>query len=72
MRRTELAAEDSLAAIFARIRFGIAIAAMIRIMATTIRSSISENPLLPALYCCLKAIVIYQSKTMHVSRHPDQ
>jgi hypothetical protein len=42
--RTELAAEDSLAAILARKRLGIAIAAMIKIIATTIRSSISEKP----------------------------
>jgi hypothetical protein len=37
-------AEDSFAAIFARRRFGIAIAAMMRMIATTIRSSIRENP----------------------------
>src|SRR6267143_2496255 len=44
MVRSEAAAEESLAAIRARIRFGIAIAAMIRMMATTISSSISEKP----------------------------
>jgi hypothetical protein len=43
--RTELAADDSLAEIRARNRFGIAIAAMIRIIATTISNSISEKPL---------------------------
>src|SRR5258708_2418700 len=37
-------AEDSLAEILARSRLGIAIAAMIRMIATTIKSSISENP----------------------------
>jgi hypothetical protein len=42
--RTELAAEASLAAILARNRFGMAIAAMIRMIATTINSSIRENP----------------------------
>src|SRR5947207_857570 len=42
--RTEPTAEDSLALIFARSRFGIAIAAMIRMIATTISSSISEKP----------------------------
>jgi hypothetical protein len=42
--RTELAAEASLAAILARNRFGMAIAAMIRMIATTINSSIKENP----------------------------
>src|ERR1700736_5400159 len=44
MVRSEAAAEESLAAIRARIKFGIAIAAMIRIIATTISSSISEKP----------------------------
>src|ERR1700732_4685659 len=44
MVRSEAPAEESLAAIRARIRFGIAIAAMIRMMATTISSSISEKP----------------------------
>jgi hypothetical protein len=42
--RMEATAEDSLAAIFERIKFGIAIAAMIRMIATTISNSISENP----------------------------
>src|SRR5215469_3205434 len=44
MVRIELAAADSLAAIRARSRFGIAIAAMIRMIATTINNSISEKP----------------------------
>src|ERR1700729_3763834 len=44
MVRTEATAEDSLAAIRARSKFGMAIAAMIRMMATTISSSISEKP----------------------------
>src|ERR1700726_368325 len=44
MVRSEAAAEESLAAIRARIKLGIAIAAMIRMMATTISSSISEKP----------------------------
>ena len=42
--RIEPTAEASFAAIFDLIRFGIAIAAMIRMIATTIRSSISEKP----------------------------
>jgi len=46
MERSEAAADESLAAILARIRLGIAIAAMIRMIATTISSSISEKPLL--------------------------
>src|SRR5580658_5961667 len=45
MVRSEVAADESLAAIRARIKLGIAIAAMIRMIATTIRSSISEKPL---------------------------
>src|SRR5690349_19870112 len=44
MVRSELTAEDSLAAMRARNRLGMAMAAMIRIIATTIKSSISENP----------------------------
>src|SRR6266567_6516040 len=46
MVRSELTADDSLAAIRARSRFGIAIAAIIRIIATTISSSINEKPFL--------------------------
>jgi len=42
--RTELAAEDSFAAIFDLRRFGMAMAAMTRMIATTIRSSMRENP----------------------------
>src|ERR1700678_1692376 len=44
MERSEAAADESLAAILARIKLGIAIAAMIRMIATTISSSISEKP----------------------------
>src|ERR1700719_1611469 len=44
MVRIEATAEDSLAAIRARSKLGIAIAAMIRMIATTIRSSIREKP----------------------------
>jgi hypothetical protein len=42
--RTVLAAAASLAAMRDRIRFGMAMAAMIRMMATTISSSINEKP----------------------------
>src|SRR5271165_146478 len=45
----EATADDSLAAMRARSKFGIAIAAMIRMMATTISSSISEKP-----FCCFR------------------
>src|ERR1700704_3685679 len=51
MERTEAVADESLAAIRARIRLGIAIAAMIRIIATTISSSISENPFCFRITC---------------------
>src|ERR1700686_4889816 len=44
MLRMEPTADDSLAAMRARSKFGIAIAAMIRMIATTISSSISEKP----------------------------
>ena len=44
MVRMEPTADASLAAIFERNRFGIAIAAIIRMIATTIKSSISEKP----------------------------
>src|SRR5882724_9054661 len=44
MVRTELTADDSLAAIFERSKFGMAMDAMIRMIATTIRSSMSEKP----------------------------
>src|SRR5215472_17105554 len=42
--RSEATAEASLAAIFERIRFGMAMAAMIKMIATTISNSISEKP----------------------------
>jgi hypothetical protein len=45
MLRTAAAAEDSLAAILARSKFGMAIAAMINMIATTISNSINEKPL---------------------------
>src|SRR5262249_33031366 len=44
MVRREATAEASLAAMRERIKFGIAIAAMIRMIATTISNSISEKP----------------------------
>src|SRR5215471_5586507 len=46
-------ADDSLAAIRARSKLGMAIAAMIRMIATTIRSSISEKP-----FCFFISILI--------------
>jgi hypothetical protein len=44
MLRSDATADASLAEIFDRNRLGMAIAARTRIMATTIRSSISEKP----------------------------
>src|SRR5437762_8279127 len=44
MVRREETAEDSLAAIFARSKLGMAMAAMIRMIATTISNSIREKP----------------------------
>src|SRR5215471_4806930 len=44
MVRIELTADDSLAAMRARSKFGIAIEAMIRMIATTISNSINEKP----------------------------
>jgi hypothetical protein len=44
MVRTDPTAEASLAAILDRSKFGIAMAAMIRMMATTISNSINEKP----------------------------
>src|SRR5215831_1102593 len=54
--RTEPTADDSLADIRARIRFGMAIAAMIRMMATTISSSIREKPFCWRIYCSFRLI----------------
>src|SRR5690348_883624 len=51
--RTELAADDSLAEIRARSKFGIAMAAMIRMIATTISNSISEKPFCFRIVCSL-------------------
>src|SRR5438445_6392535 len=44
MVRSEPTADASFAAILERIKFGIAIAAMIKMIATTISNSIRENP----------------------------
>src|SRR5438477_1343648 len=59
--RTEAAAEDSFAAILARSRFGMAIAAMIKMIATTISNSINEKPfclrmLLFSLVSCFRIL----------------
>src|SRR5580704_12853177 len=59
MVRMDATADDSLAAIRARSKLGIAIAAMIRMMATTISSSINEKPfcfrisIFPSCVVCL-------------------
>src|SRR5437667_12167765 len=78
--RTEAAAEDSFAAILARSRFGIAIAAMIRMIATTISSSISEKPfcfriLIFVLFFSFRFVDLGLSDPMqsysHLARHPS-
>ncbi len=51
MVRMALTADDSLAAIRARNKFGMAIAAMIRMIATTISNSISEKPFCFRISC---------------------
>jgi len=53
---TELAADDSLAEMRARNRFGIAMAAMIRMIATTISNSISEKPFCFRIYSFLVSV----------------
>jgi hypothetical protein len=53
MVRTDAAADDSLAAMRARSKFGIAIAAMIRMIATTISNSISEKPF------CFRILLVF-------------
>src|SRR5450631_2273030 len=62
--RTLAAADDSLAAILARSRFGIAIAAINRMIATTISSSINENP-----FCfrisAFQSVAIAKNRTSH-------
>src|SRR5205807_9298735 len=63
--RTEPTAEDSLAAIFERSKFGMAMAAMIRMIATTISNSIREKPfcffmrlnLLGSLLCAKRMVL---------------
>src|SRR5271169_4738227 len=61
MVRNELTADASLAEIRARSKFGIAMAAIIRIIATTIRSSISEKP-----FCDLR--ILYSPMNVLVTR----
>src|ERR1035441_7849026 len=50
--RSEATAEASLAAILERSKFGIAIAAMIKIIATTISNSINEKP-----FCLFRILI---------------
>jgi hypothetical protein len=67
--RREAAAEDSFAAIFDRRKLGIAMAAMIRIMATTMSNSINENPF--GGFCLMGFIVPPQVLGLHItSEHP--
>jgi hypothetical protein len=53
--RSDAAADDWFAAILARMRFGIAMAAMIKMIATTISNSINEKP-----FCLLIIIFSFE------------
>src|SRR6266849_162743 len=70
MVRTEATADDSLAAIRARSKFGMAIAAMIRMIATTISNSISEKPfcfrISFSLFSDLKFFGLYRPTGQHI------
>src|SRR5216683_3297613 len=61
MVRIDATADDSFAAMRARNRFGIAIAAMMRMMATTISNSISEKP-----FCFFIINIVLRTKTYTV------
>src|SRR6266705_1339039 len=69
MVRTAPAAEDSFAAILALSKFGIAIAAMIRMIATTISNSIREKP-----FCFFMMLDLlekfYDARARHTYRKP--
>jgi hypothetical protein len=64
MDRIALTAEDSLAAMRARNKLGIAIAAIIRMIATTINNSIRENPLFRLM---VASLTIPELRTMSAS-----
>src|ERR1035438_951514 len=59
MVRTEPTADDSLAAILDLSKFGMAMAAMIRMIATTIKSSMSENP-----FCFFMSVHLLERKSV--------
>src|SRR3954470_278886 len=67
MVRIELTAEDSLAAIRARSKLGIAMAAIIRIIATTINSSMSENPFC-FLFMYIPVLLDYEVEPTYLHR----
>jgi hypothetical protein len=67
MVRSELTAEASLAAMRARSKFGIAMAAMIKMIATTIKSSISENP-----FCLLRIQFSPREIVVFTGMHKDR
>src|SRR5437899_5241241 len=71
MLRTEPTAEDSLALILARSRFGIAIAAMIKMIATTISSSISEKPFCLRISLFFPLLKFFESVFESRSQRPD-
>jgi len=61
--RKEPTADDWFAAMRERSRLGMAMAAMIRMIATTIKSSISENPL--ELFLIKSSVAIYRFPEGH-------
>src|ERR1700719_1990267 len=64
----EPAAEESLAAMRARSKFGIAMAAMTRIIATTINNSINEKPFCFAM-SCIPSVAVGLDKACRLERH---
>src|SRR5271155_3034079 len=67
--RSEPTADDSFAASFDFNRFGIAIAAMIKMIATTISNSISEKPFCFFMRSILLEVFECQSTPYHTARH---
>jgi hypothetical protein len=66
MVRRQLAADASFAAILALSKLGMAIAAMTRMIATTINNSISENP----RFVCFGLVLISLAPTLHARLTP--
>src|SRR2546430_39188 len=65
MVRKDSTADASFAAIFDLIKFGIAIAAMIRMIATTMRSSINEKPLCLVIINTPRSCWLFRAEGSH-------